>query len=54
MTSAASYAENLELPLNYVHARKPVSGKSLADELEGFREFGQVTRNLVTAFVDAD
>ena len=54
MTSAASYAENLELPLNYVHARKPVSGKSLADELEGFREFGQVTRNLVTAFVDAE
>src|SRR2546430_5756531 len=46
--------DTLELPLNYVPARKPVSRKSLAEELASFREFGQVTRSLVTAFVDPE
>jgi hypothetical protein len=52
MASTNSYAETLELPLSYVQARKSLSRKSLAEELAGFREFGQVTRSLVTAFVD--
>src|SRR5580765_5199164 len=52
MASTNSYAETLELPLSYVQALKSLSRKSLAEELAGFREFGQVTRSLVTAFVD--
>jgi len=54
ITSSKTYAETLELPLNYVPARKPISRKSLADDLADFREFGQVTRKLATAFVDAE
>jgi hypothetical protein len=53
-TSIGSYAETLELPLSYVSARKPVSRKTLAEELASFREFGQATRRLVTAFVDSE
>jgi hypothetical protein len=44
--------ETLELPLNYAPAPKPVSRKPLAEELAAFREFGQVTRRLETAFLD--
>src|SRR5262245_44205113 len=48
ITSTKTYAETLELPLSYVQARKPVSQKSLAEDLADFREFGQATRRLVT------
>lgn len=48
------YAETLELPLNYLLSCKSVSRKSLAEDLAGFREFGQVTRTLETGFVDAE
>jgi hypothetical protein len=51
-TVLAGGGEVLELPLNYVPARKPVPRKALIEELAGFREFGQVTRRLVTAFVN--
>jgi len=50
---AHTLAEPLELPLNYVPARKQVKRQPLADELANFREFGQATRKLATAFVDA-
>jgi len=40
----------LELPLDYAPARKPVRHQSLADELLSFREFGEATRTLGTAF----
>jgi hypothetical protein len=52
INSTDYYAKTLELPLNYVSARKPVLPKPLAEEVESFREFGQVTRKLVTSFVD--
>lgn len=48
------HAEALELPLNYVPVRKPLGRKSLAEELAIFQEFGQATRKLATAFVDAE
>jgi hypothetical protein len=51
---ATGGAEARELPLGYVPARKRVSRKPLAEELAGFREFGQATRRLATAFVDAE
>jgi hypothetical protein len=54
ITSNKTYAEALELPLSYVQASKPVSWKSLAEDLANFREFGQATRRLVTAFVDGE
>jgi len=54
ITSTDSYAETLELPLSYVQARKLVSRTPLVEELASFREFGQATRRLVTAFVDAE
>jgi hypothetical protein len=54
ISSNDSYPETLELPLNYVPARKLVSRKPLAEDLASFREFGQKTRKLVTAFVDAE
>ncbi len=54
-TSTNWYPETLELALNYVPAPKgEVSRKSLAEELVDFREFGQETRKLVTAFVDGE
>lgn len=54
-TSTNWYPETLELALNYVPARKgEVSRKSLTEDLVDFREFGQGTRRLVTAFVDAE
>lgn len=53
-TSANFYPETLELPLNYVSARKAAPRKLLAEELGEFREFGQPTRKLATTFVDAD
>ena len=40
----------LELPLDYAPARKPARPQTLAEELAAFREFGQVTRKLVTTF----
>ena len=39
-----------ELPLDYAPAHKPVRQQSLADELLSFRDFGQATRALTTAF----
>jgi hypothetical protein len=53
ISSNDSYPETLELPLNYVPARKLVSRKPLAEDLASFREFGQETRKLVTSFSDA-
>jgi hypothetical protein len=53
ITSTNSYAENLDLPLSYVSARKLVSRKPLVEDLASFREFGQETRKLVTSFCDA-
>ena len=52
MTSTDPYPETLELPLNYVPARKPIARGPLAEELASFREFGQATGRLVTGFVD--
>jgi hypothetical protein len=52
ISSRDYYAETLELPLNYLPGPRPVSRKSLAEELANFREFGQVTRKLVTSYVD--
>jgi hypothetical protein len=43
-----------ELPLDYAPARKPARPPTLADELAGFREFGEATRKLVTTFPGAD
>jgi hypothetical protein len=54
ITAAHLYQETPELPLNYVPARKAVLPNSLTEQLADFREFGQATRRLVTAFVDAD
>jgi hypothetical protein len=54
ITPNNSYPDTLELPLNYIPARKPVSRKPLAEELAGFREFGQATRKLVTEFAEAE
>jgi hypothetical protein len=53
ITSTNSYAETLDLPLSYVSARKSPPRKPLAEDLAAFREFGQVTRKLVTSFSDA-
>jgi hypothetical protein len=52
MLPEMTYAEALELPFGYVPQRKFVSRKGLAEELAEFREFGEATRKLVTAFVD--
>src|SRR3989442_483079 len=41
--------EPLELSLAYNRRLKPEARLPLADELAGFREFGQTTRQLVTA-----
>src|ERR1051326_82366 len=54
ITAAHLYQETPELPLNYVPARKAVLPNSLTEQLADFREFGQATRRLVTAFVDGD
>jgi hypothetical protein len=43
-----------ELPLDYAPARKTARTRMLADELAAFREFGQVTRKLVTTFPGAN
>lgn len=51
---AAARPETLELPLDYASSRKPARRQSLADELASFRDFGQPTRKLVTAFPGAD
>jgi len=50
---SAGNVEVLELPLNYLPARKPAARKSLAEDLATFQEFGQATRKLATAYVDA-
>jgi hypothetical protein len=44
----------LELPLDFAPARKPAQPQTLAEELSAFREFGQVTRKLVTTFVSVN
>jgi hypothetical protein len=44
----------LELPLDYPPARRLARYYSLTGELAAFREFGQVTRRLVTTFVQPD
>ena len=49
-----SETATLELPLVYPPAPEPARYESLGDELAAFREFGQVTRRLVTTFPDAD
>ena len=49
-----SETATLELPLGYPPAPEPARYESLGDELAAFREFGQVTRRLVTTFPDAD
>lgn len=51
---AAARPETPELPLDYGNSRKPARRQSLAAELASFREFGQPTRTLVTAFPGAD
>jgi hypothetical protein len=48
--SSASYPETLELPLQFKPASASPSRPPLASELESFREFGQPTRVLKTAF----
>jgi len=53
-TAIGSYSETLDLPLNYVPAKKTLSRKILAEELADFREFGQSTGKLATAFVDGE
>lgn len=52
-TSFSSYHETLELPLNCIPAGKVTIRKGLGEDLAKFREFGQTTRQLNTAFVDA-
>ncbi len=48
--SVATRLETPELPLGYSAGRKPTCGQSLPEELAAYREFGQATRKLVTAF----
>ncbi len=54
----ASRAENLELPLDFPPPLKSAlplkTPLNLADTLSSFREFGQATRELSTAFTGAD
>jgi hypothetical protein len=52
--SRAVSNETLELPLNYAPARKEIPPEPLADALAAFREFGQATRKLSTAFSGPD
>ena len=49
-TANRSDAATLELPLGYLPAAEPIRYLSLGDELTAFREFGQATRMLATAF----
>jgi hypothetical protein len=53
-TLAATRPETPELPLNYSAGRKHASHQTLAEELASYREFGEATRKLVTAFPAAD
>jgi hypothetical protein len=54
-TLSASRAETPELPLEFSPGRKaPRRQASPAEELAAFREFGEATRKLVTAFPSAD
>jgi len=46
--------ETPELALDFGHARKRSPRPALADEVAAFREFGQATRRLVTAFPGPD
>src|SRR5438552_15356798 len=48
--SGPARAEELESPLSFTAAVLPPLRKSLAEELAGFREFGQPTRKLETSF----
>ena len=51
---AAIRLETSELPLEYSPASKPAGRQSLSEELASYREFGEATRILVTAFPAAD
>ena len=53
-TRTRACSETPELPFDYAPSPPAARGESLADELAGFREFGQATRILVTQFSDAD
>ena len=53
-TSVAKRLETPELALDYSPARKSPRRQSLAEELASYREFGEATRKLVTAFPAAD
>jgi hypothetical protein len=44
----------LELPLGYPPVLKPGPRQTLADELVSFREFGEATRTMATAFLGGD
>jgi hypothetical protein len=52
--ASRSDTATLELPLDYASAGKPNRPQPLADELTGFREFGEATRTLVTTFPGTD
>ena len=53
-TLVTTRLETPELPLDFAPGRKPACHQSLAEELASYREFGQTTRKLVTAFPAAD
>jgi len=53
-TSTATRPQTGELPLEFSPCRKPASRQPLAEELAAYREFGEATRQMVTAFPAAD